>query len=1766
MKKKNYIILIFACLLSSKVFSQSFQLLVSPKPSPYFSDWSNRTETARIIVNNTSGASFDCKIKTQLFNSSGNVVGETNFSKMPIITIAPGISQFNAEDIYPVSALIYNGGSQNSIAQTGRIPDDNYRLCSNLMDPVTGIALNGLQPQCAVFTIAAYQAPVLIAPREEEIIPLNNIRGMIFRWSPVTPTPNYIATYKLQVWEVLEGQDNVTAIRTNQPIVDKDYKGLTQTQWPVDFTLPEEGKKYVWTITALDDQDRKMVDGIGIAEPKGFSVKKSTIIPNAKISLVSPRQGEVASGDITFIWLPGGQPVPIDGYTLRIVEVLNEQSDMDAINKNPVIFEKKEIMTTSCNYPNNESKMKKGKKYAWIILEKTNRSEVKTFTFNSTKKSTKSLSDGCINFENSSISPIGNWNNSYCSSSIVLDSTNKDNNTNTLVINDNSGASGVINNTDFSGNWSNKNCICFDYKANWNESIGTNYNWPQFFIYTGAPATNVMDVYGGRFYARFVGNIGGPQLEFDTWANWCVASGQCINGLPPSNSYGHWVVYDGSQTNPNTYANYPLTGTQACTVFNNLIQNVTGLVLPCDYNSQPSEVIQFDNFCSNNCPPNTTTSTPSICDSLSAVAVPTNASNCCYKVNITMPQNTSSIKKIQFIPLSPISFVNPSKGSGYGSGYIGAQSSTGYKITKFGGVFPSGQLNDFFNFCLNPMTSPQYMVVNYLGTDVSGNDSIICNDTITLNCVIPCVTILNDSIICDGSNYKLKYSFQNNSNFSISKLYYTVISPTGATLSVGSNTLSPIVASGQNSSIINLGLSNILQNTEICILIRFQGPDSCCWCYDTICVTTPSCICDKVDASITGDPNSCCYNLSLINNYAANYFTQINLTGLTTGSTIHTFNFNGNWGSLSVFPDTMVQIANSNGIPILNNFTNIGNLCFNNFQSSPQQILIEWIHDGIVVCTDTLTTPCIGKPAINDCAQIINDEITCLPDGTFKYTFQIQNNSSNTSTGFQLNPISPSGVSLTPYDFPTVSLLPHAVSSIQTLIISGVGNNTNLCFETAIYKHENNYSWCCHGDTVCITTPNCPSGCLDIIGIDSITCNYQNPTGGYNYSGSITISNPTGTSIPSNTITSTCGNIANLPTNIPTGTHTYNITFNTASTNCCIKYTKNQCKDSICFALPLCPPPPGCLDLKTFTNITCNYQNAAGGFNYSGSLTITNPGSPIPSSTITSNCGTIINLPPTIPTGTNTYNNISFNTMSSNCCIKYNNNPCKDSICFALPSCIPPCLDLKTFTNITCNYQNAAGGYNYSGSLTITNPGSPVPSSTITSNCGAIINLPSTIPTGTNTFNNISFNTMSSNCCIKYNNNPCKDSICFALPLCIPPCLDIVKLNFLECKGKNSAGGYDYSFSISLSNPTSIPISKVWISTSCGTINGLPNMIPPGLSNFTGTFSTFNQSVTNCCIKYTNKGCKDSLCFDLPPCTPPCLEIQKVFKLTCNGKNSAGGFNYSGYITVSNPGIPVSSATISSNCGAIIGLPPTIPTGTHTYTISFTSEKSNCCIRYINNLCENKLCFDLPPCSESKCLEFPKEVKISCKGKNEKGGYDYSLYVTINNPNTFPVSSATISTTCGNIIGLPNNIPPGVHNYSVILSTENYEIKKCCINTCKEPICFELPPCSESKCIDIKGIKTIKCKSLNFSGGYDYEFSISVNNPNTFAISSADFFTSCGSIIGNPVMIPPGTSLFTGKFSTSSKNLKDCCIYYKNENCSVEICFKLPACSVIGPR
>lgn len=313
--KKLFILMLLVFLGTGWGFSQTIQLIMSPNPSPYFSDWQNKTETARLIVNNPTKEAIACKIKTQLFNGNGEMVGETDFYKMPVLSLEPGISQFNAEDIYPFDAIKLYGNSLSSMLKTGKIPEDNYRLCTDLVDPVKGTPLTRLSPQCKTFRIVDYQAPVLIVPREDQIILEKETKGIFFRWTPVAPSPNYIVTYRLQVWEVLEGQTNVDAVRYNWPIIEKDLRGILQTQWPIDFAPPEEGMNIVWTITPLDPEERNLVDGYGMADPFGFRfIVKDYVapIPSIIVKLQQPPPYQLRMTDLSNFTLNNPTEKPIE--------------------------------------------------------------------------------------------------------------------------------------------------------------------------------------------------------------------------------------------------------------------------------------------------------------------------------------------------------------------------------------------------------------------------------------------------------------------------------------------------------------------------------------------------------------------------------------------------------------------------------------------------------------------------------------------------------------------------------------------------------------------------------------------------------------------------------------------------------------------------------------------------------------------------------------------------------------------------------------------------------------------------------------------------------------------------------------------------------------------------------------------------------------------------------------------------------------------------------------------------------------------------------------------------------------------------------------------------------------------------------------------------------------------------------------------------------------------------------------------------------------
>ncbi len=278
MTHKFKFLLLFLSLSSGFLKAQNIQLIMSPNPSPYISDWRDRKEVATLIISNTGREDIQVKIKTELFDSKGALVANTDAGKMPLLTVPPGVNTYNPEDIFPTNAISYHGSSEKEAIRTGRIPDDNYKICVTLTDPKTGAPFGTTNTVCKMFTIMAYQAPTLVNPKDKEAITESGIKSTIFRWTPVSPSPGSLVIYRFQVWEVMAGEDNMTAMRTHPPILEKDLKGILQTNWPPEFALPEVGKKYVWTITPLDDQERKLIEGSGFAQPFSFSMQTQYII------------------------------------------------------------------------------------------------------------------------------------------------------------------------------------------------------------------------------------------------------------------------------------------------------------------------------------------------------------------------------------------------------------------------------------------------------------------------------------------------------------------------------------------------------------------------------------------------------------------------------------------------------------------------------------------------------------------------------------------------------------------------------------------------------------------------------------------------------------------------------------------------------------------------------------------------------------------------------------------------------------------------------------------------------------------------------------------------------------------------------------------------------------------------------------------------------------------------------------------------------------------------------------------------------------------------------------------------------------------------------------------------------------------------------------------------------------------------------------------------------------------------------------------------
>jgi hypothetical protein len=275
----------------------SVQLAVSPQPPGALISWGTKDLTY-IVAGQPGSPPRQAVIKATLTAADGTIAGATNLAKARVRLVGQGTQLFYAADVMPLDVMIFNGKYKQSLDKTGKLPSGSYQLCVQLVTPVDFVPIS--EERCRTFNLAAYQLPIPMLPANEDVMEAEKAQTAItFRWTPVTPTPTEVVKYIVTVFEVLDKQTPMQALRSNQPLLTKEIIGTTQYIWQPQLSFIKtkvwddpnktasaldsiDVTKFIWTIQTVNMSNIPFGDGNvnadGISEPNLFVVIKDSRI------------------------------------------------------------------------------------------------------------------------------------------------------------------------------------------------------------------------------------------------------------------------------------------------------------------------------------------------------------------------------------------------------------------------------------------------------------------------------------------------------------------------------------------------------------------------------------------------------------------------------------------------------------------------------------------------------------------------------------------------------------------------------------------------------------------------------------------------------------------------------------------------------------------------------------------------------------------------------------------------------------------------------------------------------------------------------------------------------------------------------------------------------------------------------------------------------------------------------------------------------------------------------------------------------------------------------------------------------------------------------------------------------------------------------------------------------------------------------------------------------------------------------------------------
>ena len=229
------------------------------------------------------------------------------------------------------------------------LKDGSYSICAQFFN-IDRVAISN--EVCKEFTVEApkevdYAPPTLITPDNGKTYSSTEmLKPVMFRWTPLVPKPKEPVTYRIKVWQLMEGQNGTAAMRSNQPVVSKDVDNLTQAVVSGLYNGPCKPPylcDFIWNVQAVNREGKPMGRNNGTSEPYTFSIKEQdeteikppvNTFPTNNASISS----EEAKRSITFKWKPV-EPKQLGlKYRLRVWQLMQGQNGTQAINKNTPVY------------------------------------------------------------------------------------------------------------------------------------------------------------------------------------------------------------------------------------------------------------------------------------------------------------------------------------------------------------------------------------------------------------------------------------------------------------------------------------------------------------------------------------------------------------------------------------------------------------------------------------------------------------------------------------------------------------------------------------------------------------------------------------------------------------------------------------------------------------------------------------------------------------------------------------------------------------------------------------------------------------------------------------------------------------------------------------------------------------------------------------------------------------------------------------------------------------------------------------------------------------------------------------------------------------------------------------------------------------------------------------------------------------------------------------------------------------------------------------